>query len=100
MSKENRDGPDQEEEVLQLVKDTLTAIAKDTYTPPELTHPLSSDTINQIRQCFTVITQRQQELAKARGVEFNDRPRYIDEPSDSFVVSLDDFRDSTKKKED
>ena len=100
MSNESKDGPDREEEVLQLVKNTLTAIAKDTYTPPELTHPLSSDTINQIRQCFTVITQRQQELAKARGVEFNDRPRYIDEPSDTFVVSLDDFRDSTKKKED
>ena len=100
MSNESKDAPDREEEVLQLVKSTLTAIAKDTYTPPELTHPLSSDTINQIRQCFTVITQRQQELAKARGVEFNDRPRYIDEPSDTFVVSLDDFRDSTKKKED
>ena len=99
MSKENNDSPDREEEVLQLVKNTLTAIAKDTYTPPELTHPLSSDTINQIRQCFTVITQRQQELAKARGVEFKDRPRYIDEPSDTFVVSLDDFRDSTKKED-
>lgn len=99
MSKENNDDPGSEEEVLQLVKSTLTAIAKDTYTPPELTHPLSSDTINQIRQCFTVITQRQQELAKARGVEFNDRPRYIDEPSDTFVVSLDDFRDSTKKED-
>ena len=99
MSKEKQNGPDREEEVLQLVKNTLTAIAKDTYTPPELTHPLSSDTINQIRQCFSVITQRQQELAQARGVEFNDRPRYIDEPSDSFVVSLDDFRDSTKKED-
>jgi len=100
MSNESKDAPDREEEVLQLVKSTLTAIAKDTYTPPELTHPLSSDTINQIRQCFTVITQRQQELAKARGVEFKDRPRYIDEPSDTFVVSLDDFRGSTTKKED
>lgn len=99
MSNESKDSPDREEEVLQLVKNTLTAIAKDTYTPPELTHPLSSDTINQIRQCFTVITQRQQELAKARGVEFKDRPRYIDEPSDTFVVSLDDFRDSTKKED-
>jgi hypothetical protein len=88
-----------EEEILQLVKNTLTAIAKDTYTPPELTHPLSSDTINQIRNCFAVITRRQQELAGARGVEFNDRPRYVDEPSDTFVVSLDEFRDSTKKED-
>jgi len=88
-----------EEEILQLVKSTLTAIAKDTYTPPELTHPLSSETINQIRNCFTAITRRQQELAGARGVEFNDRPRYIDEPNDTFIVSLDEFRDSTKKED-
>lgn len=88
-----------EEEILQLVKDTLTTIARDTYTPPELSHPLSSDTINQIRNCFSVITQRQQELARARGEEFNDRPHYIDEPNDSFVVSLDDFRDPAKKED-
>ncbi len=88
-----------EEEILQLLKTTLTAIAKDTYTPPELTHPLSSDTINQIRNCFAVITRRQQELAGARGIEFNDRPRYVDEPNDTFVVSLDAFRDSAKKED-
>ncbi len=88
-----------EEEILQLVKSTLTAIAKDTYTPPELTHPLSSDTINQIRNCLAVITRRQQALAGERGEEFNDRPRYIDEPNDTFVVSLDDFRDPTKKED-
>jgi len=99
MSNEIKDGPSKEEEILQLIKNTLTAIAKDTYTPPELTHPLSGDTINQIRNCFSVITQRQQELARARGEEFNDRPRYIDEPDDTFVVSLDDFRDSTKKED-
>ena len=88
-----------EEEILQLVKSTLTAIAKDTYTPPELTHPLSSDTINQIRNCLAVITRRQQALAGKRGEEFNDRPRYIDEPNDTFVVSLDEFRDSGKKED-
>ncbi len=88
-----------EEEILQLVKNTLTTIARDTYTPPELTHPLSSDTINQIRNCFSVITQRQQELARARGEEFNDRPHFIDEANDSFVISLDDFRELAKKED-
>lgn len=99
MSDKDNNGPGREEEVLQIIKNTLTSIAKDTYTPPELTHPLSSDTINQIRNCFSVITQRQQELARARGEEFNDRPHYVDETNDTFVVSLDDFRDSTKKED-
>ena len=92
--------PGKEEQLLIAVKETLTAIAKDTYTPPELSHPLSMETINQIRECFGMVVKRQQELAAARGVEFNDRPRYIDEPSDTFIVSLDDFRESTSKKED
>ena len=92
--------PGKEEEILIAVKETLTAIAKDTYTPPELTHPLSNETINRIRECFGIVVKRQQELAAERGVEFNDRPRYIDEPDDSFIVSLDDFRDSAKKKDD
>lgn len=99
MSNESNTVPNKEEEILQLLKTTLTAIAKDTYTPPELTHPLSSDTINQIRHCFAVITNRQQELGQARGEEFPDRPRYIDEPNDTFVVSLDDFRATTKKED-
>jgi len=89
--------PSQEEEILMMIKHTLTAIAKDTYTPPDRDHPLSLETINQMRACFGVIVRRQQELAKARGVEFNDRPRFVDEPKDTFVVSLDEFRDSTRK---
>mgnify|MGYP000411580063 CR=1 FL=1 len=99
MSNKIKDTPSKEEDILQLLKNTLTAIAKDTYTQPELTHPLSGDTIKQIRNCFAVITQRQQALARARGVDFNDRPRYIDEPDNTFVVSLDEFRDSTKKED-
>jgi len=92
--------PTREEEILVKVKDTLTAIAKDTYTPPELTHPLSGETINQIRDCFALIVNRLQELGAERGLEFNERPRYVDEPSDKFVVSLDAFRASSKKTDD
>jgi hypothetical protein len=92
--------PSKEEEILAFIKETLTAIAKDTYTPPELTHPLSKETIMRLRECFGIVVQRQQELAAARGIEFNDRPRYVDEPDDTFIVSLDEFRASAKKKED
>jgi hypothetical protein len=93
--------PGKEEQILIAVKETLTAIAKDTYTPPELSHPLSKETINRMRECFGLVVNRQQELAAERGVEFNQRPRYTDEPSDTFIVSLDEFRNTTStKKED
>ena len=39
-----------EQRILRMVKKTLTDVAKDTYTPPEMRHPLSEQTINNIRE--------------------------------------------------
>ena len=78
-----------EQQILQVMKKVLTDIAKDTYTPADLKHPLSESTIHSIRDCLTLITSREAELAKEAGNENKMRPRYIDEPSSSVVVKLD-----------
>lgn len=78
-----------EQQILQVMKKVLTDIAKDTYTPADLKHPLSESTIHSIRDCLTLITSRETELAKEAGIENNMRPRYVDEPSSSVVVKLD-----------
>lgn len=78
-----------EEEILQVMRKVLTDIAKDTYTPAELKHPLSESTIVNIRNCLALITSREKELAQEAGRENNMRPRYVDEPSTSVVVKLD-----------
>lgn len=74
-----------EARILRLVKKVLTDVAKDTYTPPGMKHPLSEDTINGIRECFNLISAREAEL----GGESRARPQYIDEPQDSVVVAFD-----------
>jgi len=78
-----------EEKILQVMKKVLTDIAKDTYTPADLKHPLSESTIHGIRDCLALITSREAELAEAAGRDNNMRPRYVDEPSSSVVVNMD-----------
>lgn len=83
------DTHDKELRILKLVKKTLTDIAKDTYTPPELKHPLSEQTINSIRECLALISAREAELADSEGQVSSSKPRYIDEPQDTVVVKFD-----------
>lgn len=86
-----------EEQILQMVKKVLTEVAKDTYTPAHLKHPLSENTIQGIRECLSLISSREAELAKEAGRESKMRPKYIDEPSSSVVVNMDKSSFKTKK---
>jgi len=78
-----------EEKILRMVKKILTDVAKETFTAPGLKHPLSDDTIRNIRECFGLITAREAELARANGRPMSMRPHFIDEPKDQVVVPID-----------
>ncbi len=77
-----------EERILRVMRRVLTNIAKDTYTRPGYRHPLSDATVEDIRQCLSLISAREGELNAAAGRESKARPRFIDEPNTSVVVSL------------
>lgn len=83
------DTPSKEQQILQVMKKVLTDVAKDTYTPSNLKHPLSESTIHNIRDCLSLIASREAEILEESGKENNMRPRYVDEPSSSVVVKLD-----------
>ncbi len=87
-----------EERILIAMKRVLTDIAKDTYTRPGHRHPLSDDTVNDIRHCLSLITAREAELNEAAGRPMNHRPRFVDEPQSSVVVPLTIPKDKDKKK--
>lgn len=86
--------PSVELRILRAMRRTLTNVAKDTYTPPGMRHPLSEDTINDIRECLTLIASREHELGGTSGA---DRPHFTDEARDTVVVQLDSL--SLKKKD-
>jgi hypothetical protein len=86
-----------EQRILSIVKKTLTDVAKDTYTPPEMRHPLSEQTINSIRECLGLISARETELAAEEGRTSTSKPRFIDEPRDTVVVKLEPGSGKKKK---
>ena len=66
---------------MRAVKLTLAGVIKDTATPHGMRHPLSDNTIEDLRQCLALISARERELAEAAGSAQSLRPRYVDEPA-------------------
>jgi len=85
----NQQSHSQESRILTMVKKVLTDIAKDTHTPPGMRHPLSDNTINNMRSCLDLIVAREAELNTLDGNVSTSKPHFVDEPTDSVVVQLD-----------
>ncbi len=67
-------GKSKEERILAAVKFVLVSVAKETATAPGMQHPLSDATLHDIRQCLTLIADRERELQAERGEESTLRP--------------------------
>jgi len=83
-----------EHQILSTIRKVLSAVARDTTPPPGRPHPLSPKTINDLKQCFLLITSREKEIIEGAGGKMDKRPRYADEPKKSQVVQF------TKPKKD
>ena len=90
MSKEkSKSGLSRDELIIKAMKMTLTDVIKDTTVQPGMRHPLSDETIDGIRKCLFLLSEREKELAELAGRPNLERPHYIDEPKSSVVVQLD-----------
>lgn len=78
-----------EQQVMVAMRKTLANIVKDT-TPsdPGLVHPLSKDTVEDIRACFMLISAREKELMDDLGQENKSRPFFTDEVKPAEVVKF------------
>ena len=76
-----------EQRILRLMRKTLASVVKD-LTPHSVNEsPLSESTIQDIKDCFSLISAREQELGTALGMEAA-KPYYTDEPPKAKVVSI------------
>jgi hypothetical protein len=89
-----------EQRILRAVKLTLAGVIKDTATPHGMRHPLSDNTIEDLRQCLALISARERELAKAAGSPQSSRPRYVDEPAPQKEVVVRFHKTGKDKPED
>jgi hypothetical protein len=90
-----------EETILRSVKAILTKVVRETAVEPGMLHPLSADTLDDIRNCFILITKRERELAAAAGRPMTERPRFKDEPrpTEDVVIPLSAIRRSRQGRE-
>lgn len=86
----DKDSLSKEQQIMVIMRKVLGSVVRETTPQPGHRHPLSEKTIEDIKQCFALISAREQELAEAAGIENKMRPRYIDEPTaqESQVISM------------
>ncbi len=92
-------GMGREERILRVTKHVLTRIIRETATAPGMKHPLSEQTIDDMRQCLFLISEREKELVEGRGGSMDLRPQLPGDrtrPEDEVVVSLDSIRRRTE----
>lgn len=84
-----------EREILVIMRKVLAQVVKDT-TPPSraMKHPLSDQTIQDIRGCLGLISSRERELAEQAGVAM-EKPYFTDEKPSAEVVSIGSIKRKT-----
>ncbi|HGG60433.1 MAG TPA: segregation and condensation protein A [Gammaproteobacteria bacterium] len=94
------DSLNKEQRIMIAMRKTLAKIVRDT-TPSSSLHqrPLKDDTIEDIRQCFNLISARERELAEAQGKTLNERPRYADEEKTTNVLKFKGYKPAEDAKE-
>ena len=85
-----------EHQILATIRKVLSTVVRDTTPPPGHPHVLRPATIEDLKQCFMLITAREKEIIdEAGGSGMDARPRYADEPKKTSQVV--DFVRSEKK---
>ncbi len=74
-----------EQEVLTIMRQILGAVVRETTPPAGMRHPLSSQTIEDIKNCFALIAAREKELCDAQGIA-PAKPYYVDEAREDVKV--------------
>ncbi len=82
------EGLSKEQRILRVLRKVLANIVKDTTPPPGMPHPLSEDSIHDIRDLFGLIAEREAELAAEAGIGGNEKPMYPDQKRKNSVVKL------------
>lgn len=74
----------QEQRILRTMRKVLAGVVKDTTPKPGMTHPLSGQTIEDIRACFALISVREAELNQDNHL----KPVYTDQPRTATIIPI------------
>ncbi len=77
-----------EQRILVVMRKVLANVVKDVTPKPGSPHPLSQETLDDIRQCFGLIVAREQEL----NTNVRMQPKYADEADFDKVVPISSIK--------
>ena len=76
-----------EQRILRVMRKVLAKIVREVAPRPGTASPLSDDTIEDIRECFNLISIREKELAEAQNMT-PQKPFYSDQPPTAKLVKI------------
>ena len=76
-----------EQRILRAMRMTLASVVKDVTPKGGYPNPLLDDTVEGIKECFTLISIRERELAEELGMNTS-KPYYVDEVQTSKVLNF------------
>jgi len=76
-----------EQRILRVMRKVLAKIVREVAPRPGTVGPLSDDTVEDIRQCFNLISIREREIAEAQNMA-PQKPFYPDQPQSAKVVKI------------
>ena len=76
-----------EREILLVMRKVLSSVIREITPEPGMRHPLSDNTIKDVRMCLGLIAARERELADAAG-EQQERPYFTDQKRSVEVVPI------------
>ncbi|MDH5764913.1 MAG: segregation and condensation protein A [Gammaproteobacteria bacterium] len=85
-------------QVLVTMRKVLSSVIKDITPGPGMKHPLSQHTMEDIRQCFALITAREKELNELAGMPSQHRPQFADDPNKANVVQFHNMNKNNNDK--
>ena len=87
-----------EQRILIMMRKTLANVVKDTTPLGGMRHPLKDSTLKDIRDCFALISAREQTLQKLSNKStVKMRPRFADEPHTDQIVPLKNIKKHRSK---
>ena len=76
-----------ERRILRIMRKTLASVVKDATPQPGTSGFLSDQTVDDIKECFLLISLREKELAESVGLA-QSRPYYPDQQKAGQVISF------------
>ena len=82
------------------MRKVLSSVVREITPEPGMIHPLSEQTMTDVRQAFSLIAAREKEITEEAGMPSLHRPRFTDEPKKTNVVKLHSSITSKKDSDD